>query len=334
MRRPLPLVAAGLCSIGLLGGLAARVPAAPPRPGAAPTGSPSAKGSASGPAIVKAELTPDPQAVHPEYAACPRTVGLGALDPEGLVASIRRRCSNLRVPATAAPTEIAPDDVLVAVCVRDKIAIDARQCGMKLQAVVVADGGASASVALVPDGELMLTLRADKLEATTHLESGAPFTLAITTQTAGPNGLEIRNAHTALVFHRPFQAYGRGRWLWLPMPMLTSDLSSAPGGYRVGITPIAVGLGSRWYPGASRTFVGASLFVGWNLLIPNDTQTLSNGTQVRVNYKAFGGGVLFDLAGWIGIGVGVGHTFTTDARTDLRTWLYVGPRTLKLLGDI
>jgi hypothetical protein len=333
MARPPALVPFALV-LASLAGLVTSVPAAPAGPKSAASTGASAKPSVSGPAVVRAELTPAPEAVHPEYAACPRSVALGALDPEGLVGAIRRRCSNLRVPIGAAPTEIAPDDVLVAVCVRDKVAIDARQCGMKLQAVVVGDGGASTSVPLIPEGELMLALGVEKLAATTKLESGAPLTLAITTQTAGPNGLDIRSARSALVFHRPFNAYGSGRWLWLPMPMLTSDLSSSSRGYRLGITPIAVGAGTRWYPGASRAFVGASVFVGWNLLVPNDTQSLTNGTQVRVNYKAFGTGVLLDCAGWIGVGVGVGHTFTTDARTDFRTWLYLGPRTLKLLGDI
>lgn len=310
-----------------------------PRAIAAPTVAPSTKASAkpsasAGTAILRAELNPDPEAVHPEYAACPASLALTSLEPVALTAAIRQRCRNLRVSTSAAPTEIAPDDVFVAICVRDKTAIDARQCGMKLQAVVVGEGGASTSVPLVADGELLLSLRASKLEAVTTLESGTPFSLAITTQTSSPSGLEIRNGRSPLVFHRDFQAYGTGRWLWLPMPMLTSDLSSSKGGYRLGITPIAVAAGTRWFPGATRTYIGASAFVGWNLLIPNDTQSLTNGTQVRVNYRAFGGGVLFDLAGWLGVGVGVGHTFTTDARTDFRTWLYVGPRTLKFLGDL
>lgn len=310
-----------------------------PRAIAAPSAAPSPKASAKpsappGSAVVRAELNPDPEAVHPEYAACPASLALTALEPNALVAALRQRCRNLRVSPSAAATEIAPDDVFVAICVRDKTAIDARQCGMKLQAVVVAEGGASTSVPLVAEGELLLSLRASKVEAVTTLESGTPFSLAITTQTSSPAGLEIRNFRAPLVFHRDFRAYGAGRWLWLPMPMLTSDLSASKGGYRLGITPIAVAAGTRWFPGASRTYIGASVFVGWNLLVPNDTQSLTNGTQVRVNYKAFGGGVLFDLAGWLGVGVGVGHTFTADARTDLRTWLYVGPRTLKFLGDL
>ncbi len=295
----------------------------------------SAKPSSSGPpAVLRAELNPDPEAVHPEYAACPASLALTTLDPDALVAAVRQRCRNLRVPPNATPTEIASDDAFVAICVRDKTAIDARQCGMKLQAVVVGSDGASTNVPLVADGELVLSLRGSKLEAVTPVENGTPFSLAITTQTSSPNGLEIRNGRTPLVFRRTFQAYGAGRWLWLPMPMLTSDLSSSAGGYRLGITPLALAAGTRWSPGATRAYVGASVFVGWNLLVPNDTQSLTNGTQVRVNYKAFGGGVLFDLAGWLGIGVGVGRTFTSDARTDLRTWLYVGPRTLKFLGDL
>jgi hypothetical protein len=282
---------------------------------------------------LRAELGPDVEGVHPEYAACPSTIVLTDLDPEGLVTAVRQRCLNLRVPPNAAPTEITSDDALVAICVRERRAIEARQCGMKLQAVVVGDDGPT-SIPLTPEGDLVLALRAEKLDAQRGLESGTPFSLTITTQTATPSGLDVRNARSPLVFHRPMQPYGRGRWLWLPMPMLTTDFSSSPEGYRLGITPIAIGVGTRFYPWASRTYVGTSLFGAWNLLVPNDTQTLTNGTTVRVNYKALGAGVLFDLSGWIGVGVGVGHTFTTDHRTDFRTWFYVGPRILKLFGDL
>lgn len=326
-----PALAIALCALG------EAAAARPARPSKEPPPSAGAKASAqpSNPVtVIREELTPDRGTVHPEYAACPASIALDALDPETLVTQVRQRCRNLRVPANATPTEITPDDVLVAICVREVTAIAPAQCGMKVAAVVPTSDGASTSVPLTPQGALSVALRASKVEALSELESGAPFSLAITTQTASTSGLDLRTARSPLVFHRDFVAYGKGRWFWLPTPMLTSDLTSKAGGYRLGITPIAAAVGTRWYPTTTRDYLGASLFVGWNLLVPNDTQSLTNGTSVRINYKAMGGGVLFDLAGFVGVGVGVGHTFTMDDRTDFRTWLYVGPRTLKFLGDL
>jgi hypothetical protein len=136
-----------------------------------------------------------------------------------------------------------------------------------------------------------------------------------------------------LAWRRASEGYAAGRWLWFPLPMLTSDLSSSPQGYRLGVSPIAAAAGLKVFPSTtSRGYFGLSAFVAWNLLVPNDTQTLSNGTQVRINVKAFGGGALFDASGWVALGLGLGHTFTTDARTDFRVWLYFGPRLLSFLG--
>jgi len=269
---------------------------------------------------------PPPPKLSVEFGACPREP-LSEIDGTGLVAMMRKRCRNLKVPDGSAATDIADDDLIVVLCVKQieggHEAIEVKQCGLK--AHVAGDGS------LVPigsDGELALALRADRLEKTAHPANGAVLTLVVSWS---GKGLETGEARAPLSFRRSFEGYASGRWVWIPAPMITTDLTwASPRGYRFGITPLAVAAGGKFNIGA-RAYFGTSVFVAWNLLVPNDVTTLSNGTGVRLNYRAFGAGLLLDAAGYLGLGVGVGHTFTTDARTDLRFWLYFGPRLLSFV---
>jgi hypothetical protein len=219
---------------------------------------------------------------------------------------------------------------VVLLCLRDRDAVETASCGAHAY-VEIADAQ-GAIVTLPLGGKAAFAQHVDGAAIETRVggdvENATPVRAVIQ-----PTDADTKPARFDLAWRHGWHGYGHGRGLWLPMPMLTSDWTMGSTGYRLGLTPIAIGLGTRWSPSAtSRGYLGTSLFVGWNLLVPNDTQTLSNGTFVRINYEAVGGGVLFDVSGWIGLGVGVGHTFTTDARTDLRTWLWVGPRLLSLFG--
>ncbi len=276
------------------------------------------------PAVVKPDA---PAKLTVEMGACPREP-LSDLDGESLVSMMRKRCRNLKVPEGSAPTDIADDDMIVVLCVKEvggvQEAIEVKTCGLKAQ--LTAEG--APTVAVQNDGDTALALRADKIDKSAHPKNGAPMTLVVTWSGAG---LEGTGARSPLSFRRPMEGYAGGRWIWFPAPMLTTDLTwASPTGYRFGITPFAVAAGPKFAFGA-RSYFGASLFLAWNLLVPNDTTTLSNGTGVRLNYKAFGAGVLLDASGYVSLGVGVGHTFTSDARTDLRFWIYFGP---KLLGFV
>lgn len=290
---------------------------------------------------VEAEPAPDlaPDAPKPktekarlEIAACPPE-DLAQLEAAALVTFLEKRCRNLKVPETSAPTEIADDEMLVALCTRKgdsgREAIEPKECG--LEASVHVDSGKT--LKLGADGDLALALRTAKLGRDAALSNGTTMTLVV----AGAEKaiVEDKPVRSPLVWRRPFEAYGNGRVVWFPLPMFTTDLSSSPGGYRIGVTPVAVALGWKWFPsGSSRGYVGASAFAAWNLLVPNDTQTLSNGTTVRINYQALGAGLLLDASGWFAIGAGVGRTFTTDSRTDFRMWLYFGPRLLSGLNEL
>lgn len=223
---------------------------------------------------------------------------------------------------------IAEDEMLVAVCVgkgeEEEDAVESKSCGLKSS--VSAEGK---SVSLGADGDYALAVRNTRVVKELSPSNGSKLEW---TTTETPEDGEPKTIHIVLMFRSGSEGYGHGRVIWFPLPMLTTDFSSSPQGYRLGITPIAVAAGWKWYPSSSsQGYFGASVFVGWNLLVPNDTQTLSNGTFVRVNYKAVGVGALFDAAGYFSIGAGLGKTFTTDNRTDFRTWIYFGP---KLLGGL
>ena len=290
----------------------------------ASTASAAKKAPPQPPAAAPAAKPDAPQKLVVEMGACPREA-LSDLDGAGLVSMMRKRCRNLKVPEGSAPTDISDDDMIVVLCVKDvdggQEATEVKECGLK--AHLTAEG--APTVAIQNDGESALVLRADKIDKSAHPKNGAPMTLVVTWS---GKGLDGTGARSPLAFRRPMEGYAGGRWIWIPAPMLTTDLTwASPTGYRFGITPLAVAAGPKWAIGA-RGYFGASLFVAWNLLVPNDTTTLSNGTGVRLNPKAVGAGVLLDASGYLGVGVGVGHTFTSDARTDLRFWLYFGPRLL------
>ena len=260
-----------------------------------------------------------------ELAACPAATVLDALEPKALVTLVRKKCRTLKVSSSATPTEISTDDLLVAICVRSGDALTPKECNLAAS-LLVGTGDGVAALQFVDDGEHALSLTTRRIDRAASPDNGTRFTLM--------GGIEGgKQYRSPLVWSAPTRGYGHGLWFWFPLPMLTTDLSSSPQGYRFGITPLAVAVGAKLAPsGLSTAYVGTSAFVAWNVLVPNDTQTLSNGTQVRINFKALGAGVLVDGAGYVSLGVGVGHTFTTDARTDLRLWLYFGPRLLGALG--
>lgn len=276
----------------------------------------------------KPEPKPEKKPEKPklEIATCPPE-DLAVLDAPGVVKLVEGRCRTLRVPEGAAPTQIGDDEMLVAICVRreggSREALEPKSCG--LEASVLIEGGKV--MKLGADGDLALSLRTAKIARDASPSNGTLVTLTATA--------EDQTLHSPLVFRRSSEGYGHGRVVWFPLPMLTTDFSAASNGYRLGITPIAVAAGWRWFPsGSSQGYFGASLFAAWNLLVPNDTQTLSNGTGVRINYKAIGSGLLLDASGFVGIGAGLGHTFTTDSRTDFRMWFYIGPRLLFGLNEL
>ncbi len=264
---------------------------------------------------------------HVELAICPREA-LTDLDGEGLVLHVRKRCRSLRGSGPAAPIVVDREDTVVAICVNEKEAIEPAQCTLGA-AVSVEGANPAVAVALALEGELALSLPIAVPADKGSLRNGAELT--VTAQSTGwEDELKVeRLARGSLRFRRSVDAYGNGVSLWLPPPMFTSDFSLAANGYRFGITPISLASGFRVYPGAGRFYLGFSAFVGWNLLIPNDVTTLSATTRVHVNYEAIDGGLLFDLGGYVDLGAGVGHTFTSDARTDFRAFVGVGP---KLLG--
>jgi hypothetical protein len=260
-----------------------------------------------------------------ELAIC-AVEDLSELESAALL-KLLKKCKSLRGKDTT--TAIADDEMLVAVCVNKgdegEEAIDIKECGLK--ATATADGGTALS--LGADGDLALALRTSKLIKEAKPSNGTKIDFAAVQTPADGDPRTIR---APLIFQSGSEGYGNGRVIWFPLPMLTTDFSSSQQGYRLGITPIAVAAGWKWYPSStSQGYFGLSAFLAWNLLVPNDTQTLSNGTFVRVNYKALGVGLLFDAAGYFAIGAGLGKTFTTDNRTDFRTWIYFGP---KLLGGL
>lgn len=274
------------------------------------------------------EKKPPPPPKKPprvELAVC-AVEDLAELEGAALL-KLLKKCKSLHGKDTA--TEIGRDEMLVAVCVHKTAdgdeAVESKTCGLK--STVTAEGASSLS--LGADGDLALAVRMTRVEKEASPSNGTKLEW-LATQT--PEEGEPRTVHHQLVFRSSSEGYGHGRVIWFPLPMLTTDFSSSAKGYRLGITPVALAAGWKWYPShSSQGYFGVSAFVAWNLLLPNDTTTLSNGTFVRVNYKAFGAGALFDAAGYFAVGVGVGKTFTTDNRTDFRTWIYFGP---KLLGGL
>jgi len=284
------------------------------------------------PAPTPTEAPPAPPEKKPaakvEFGACP-SEALNELDSEALVTFLHKRCRNLRVPENAAPTDLGNDETLVAICTREKEAIETKECHLKAHVEPAGEEGA-ASVALSSDGDLAIALKTSKLEKSAKPANGALMTLVVS---ASGDDAETKTAKSPLVWRKSQDPYGKGNYIWFPMPMFTTDFSAGPNGYRFGLSPIALAFGTRIYPSKSRSYFGISAFAAWNVLIPNDTQTLSNGTTVRINYKAAGFGVLLDASGYVSLGVGVGKTFTTDSRTDFRTWIYFGPRLLGFLTD-
>lgn len=263
----------------------------------------------------------DAPEVHVELAACPSSAKTKDLDGRELKRWLEKSCRSL-----AGGGDLSTDDLLVVACVRGGEAKPLASCGLKATLEVPTSDGAPKVLQLVAEGESALTLKTERVEKAASPPNGTPLTAVVEAEGQPPT-------RTLLAWHRGNEGYARGRWLWFPSPMLTTDLSSSPQGYRLGITPLAVAGGAKIFlSSSSRSYLGVSGFLAWNLLVPNDTQTLSNGTQVRINFKGFGGGALFDASGWIALGVGVGHTFTSDARTDLRFWIYFGPRLLGFLG--
>lgn len=276
---------------------------------------------------VEEKKKPPPKKPRVELAVC-AVEDLAELEPKALL-KLLKKCRSLKGKESA--TELADDQMLVAVCVHKgedgEEPVEAKECG--LHATVTVEGAAALS--LGADGDFALALRASKIIKETKPGNG---TTAELVATQDPGEGEPKTTKASLVFHSGGEAYGHGRVIWFPLPMFTTDFSSSTKGYRLGITPIAIAAGYKWFPSsASSGYFGASAFVAWNLLIPNDTQTLSNGTFVRVNYKAFGAGVLLDAAGYFAVGLGVGKTFTTDSRTDFRTWFYFGPKLLFGLNE-
>lgn len=296
---------------------------AAPKPKPVPTAVPASTGEPSPP---PKPPPPKPKA-RVEIGACPAE-SLSEIEADALVTFLRKRCRNLKVPEGSAPTEMGDDESLVALCVQPgesgeaPEAVEPKSCEMT--AVVELEGP---SHKLVPDGDLALVLRTARLSKS--LGHGAHFTLVAST--SGENA-ETKTIRSPLIFKKPFEGYGP-IWVWMPLPMFTTDFSSSAQGYRFGITPLAVAVGGKIHPGSSSGYFGISAFLAWNILVPNDTQTLSNGTTVRINYKAIGTGVLLDASGFVALGLGLGHTFTTDSRTDFRTWFYLGPRLLFGLNE-
>jgi len=231
------------------------------------------------------------------------------------------------------PLPLDEEQMLVALCTQKGSEEDDKQeviesatCGLK---VTIRVEGATKGLSFGADGDHALALRNSKVVRDLKPSNGVRLEI---TATATPEEGEPITVSAALMHHATVEGYSGGKLLWFPLPMLTTDFSSSREGYRLGITPIAIAAGWKWFPSPSSTgYVGISPFLAWNLLIPNDTQTLSNGTFVRVNYKAFGAGVLLDASGWFAVGAGLGKTFTSDNRADFRMWFYFGP---KLLGGL
>ncbi len=267
-----------------------------------------------------------------ELAMC-AVEDLAELEPEKLL-KLLRKCRKLTRDGKET-TPLDEEKMLVALCTQktgDEDSkdepIEATTCGLK---VTVKVEGATKSLSFGADGDYALALRNTKLVRDAKPENGARIEV---TATATPEDLESKTVTAVLIHHTSAEVYSHGKLLWLPLPMLTTDFSSSREGYRLGITPLAIAGGWKWFPSAASTgYLGVSPFLAWNLLIPNDTQTLSNGTFVRINYKAFGAGLLFDASGWFAVGAGVGKTFTSDNRTDFRMWFYFGPKLLGALGD-
>jgi hypothetical protein len=270
-----------------------------------------------------------------ELAMC-AVADLAELEPAKLL-KLLRKCKKVPVVKDGKdPTPLALDEeqMLVAVCTQkagddDKDeAIESGACGLK--ATVKVEGGTK-TLSFGADGDYAMALRNSKLVRDTKPTNGARIDI---TATATPDEGEPRTVNAVLIHHSTIESYSHGKLLWLPLPMLTTDFSSSREGYRLGITPLAIAAGWKWFPSpASTGYLGVSPFLAWNLLIPNDTQTLSNGTFVRINYKAFGAGVLLDASGWFAVGAGLGKTFTSDNRTDFRMWFYFGPKLLGALNE-
>ncbi len=271
---------------------------------------------------------------------CPDGTSIDVLEPKTFLTFLSKKCHPIGRKKEA--TTIDGDERIVVVCVPgggsdgsdgDEKPTDVDEiasCGVKgTIARGEDDAEGNASARLSGDGDLALSIKAPRLAKALTPSNGVVLTLTLTKGDA--------QDRLTLVYRTSVEGYGHGLYVWLPLPMLTTDFTFSgqnTSGYRLGVSPFALAVGAKFFPSpTSSAYVGLSAFGAWNLVVPNDTQTLSNGTQVRINYKAAGGGLLFDASGWVGIGVGVGHTFTSDARTDFRGWLYFGPRLLEALTD-
>ncbi len=307
---------------------------APPPPAPKPKPVPTAAPVPTAEPAVEPAKPPKQKKLQVAVATC-TPESLAEIEPNALRDLVKKKCTNLRVPEGSAPTEIGDAEMLVVLCLQEQgepgeepvlDVVEPRVCGLRATATVQ---GGGAPIPFAADGDLAMALKTTRI-AKESPANGASITLTVTWTEAEA----AKTARSQLLWRRSNEGYGRGKGLWFPLPMFTTDFSGAPGGYRFGISPVAVAFGWRFYPSStSRAYFGASGFVAWNVLIPNDTQTLSNGTTVRINYKAFGAGVLLDAAGFVAVGLGLGHTFTSDSRTDFRTWIYLGPRLLFGLND-
>ena len=304
------------------------VPAATPTSTPSATTAPSSAASASStteePPTTKTEAAED---VRVLMVVCPAATKLKGLEPRALVKLLDKTCRpvGLGTDEENATRDLSADDLLVVACSRSREAITPDDCGLKATLEVPNDDGAPHVLQFVAEDDA-LSLKTERVEKAASPANGTALMLVVEAQ-----GQPAVRA--PLAWRRGSEGYAAGRWLWFPLPMLTSDLSSSPQGYRLGVSPVAVAAGMKIFPSTtSRGYFGLSAFAAWNLLVPNDTQTLSNGTQVRINFKAVGAGALFDASGWVALGLGLGHTFTSDSRTDFRVWIYFGPRLLSFLG--
>jgi hypothetical protein len=321
--------------------------AAAPSHGAKAKKPPPPKPAPSAPTTVIDETAGDTSAAKPKKKAAPNVelamceiADLGDLEAAKLLKLVRK-CKKLTHASSKEgkegkeppPIPLDEEQMLVAICVRkgddekDEL-VDSTECGLKVTAKLE---GATKGLSFGEDGDYALALRNAKLVRDLKPTNGGRIDIHAT---SAPEGSEPKTVTAAVSYHATIDTYSNGKLFWLPLPMLTTDFSSSKQGYRLGITPLAVAVGWKWFPSSSSSgYLGFSPFIAWNLLIPNDTQTLSNGTFVRINYKAFGAGVLLDAAGWFAVGAGLGKTFTSDNRTDFRMWFYFGPKLLAGLGE-
>ena len=110
-----------------------------------------------------------------ELAACPADSVLDSMEPKALATLVRKKCRTLKVPATAAPTEISGDDLLVAICVRSGEAIAPKDCDLAASLLVSSDDGVT-PLQFVDDGEYALSLTTRRIDKAASPDNGTRFT--------------------------------------------------------------------------------------------------------------------------------------------------------------